>query len=200
VPAPRSGEGGRRTRLIRDGPPGRRATATRFYLYSELDAKEGVVSGYVKPLFKDLQIYSKQQDKDKSAFRLPAAQRAPEGLLQGRERLTPYHPPPVAGKAGTPVADSAFSFGATLPPGAPPSKSPDPIRLRQHGRGESCGRALTGARPPWRNRAGCVPPPLTSPARGARTRADRREPSAARHQGRLARSLKRPTAKIAPTQ
>src|SRR4029453_3498841 len=29
----------------------------RFYLYSELEAKKGVVTGYVKPLFKDLKIY-----------------------------------------------------------------------------------------------------------------------------------------------
>jgi hypothetical protein len=103
VPAPRSGEavgelggsgtgrqddarphrrGGRHTaeRPVPRARPLRRASA-RFYLYSELDAKEGVVSGYVKPLFKDLQIYSKQQDKDKSAFQLPAARRAPEALL-----------------------------------------------------------------------------------------------------------------------
>jgi Domain of Unknown Function (DUF748) len=45
------------------------ASAGRFYLYSELDAKEGVVTGYVKPLFKDLKIYDKQQDKSKPLMR-----------------------------------------------------------------------------------------------------------------------------------
>lgn len=41
----------------------------RFYLYSELEAKKGVVTGYVKPLFKDLKIYDKQQDRSKSLTR-----------------------------------------------------------------------------------------------------------------------------------
>jgi Domain of Unknown Function (DUF748) len=41
----------------------------RFYLYSELEAKKGVVTGYVKPLFKDLKIYDKQQDRSKSLAR-----------------------------------------------------------------------------------------------------------------------------------
>jgi Domain of Unknown Function (DUF748) len=45
------------------------AASGRFYLYSELDAKKGVVTGYIKPLFKDLQVFSKQQDKDKPALR-----------------------------------------------------------------------------------------------------------------------------------
>jgi len=45
------------------------SSAGRFYLYSELDAKEGAVTGYVKPLFKDLKIYDKQQDKSKPLVR-----------------------------------------------------------------------------------------------------------------------------------
>jgi hypothetical protein len=43
------------------------AASGRFHFYSELDAKGGVITGYIKPLFKDLQVYSKEQDKDKSA-------------------------------------------------------------------------------------------------------------------------------------
>jgi hypothetical protein len=45
------------------------AAAGRFYLYSELGARDGVVTGYIKPLFKDLKIYSKEQDKSKSVAR-----------------------------------------------------------------------------------------------------------------------------------
>jgi Domain of Unknown Function (DUF748) len=41
----------------------------RFHFYSELDAKGGVITGYIKPLFEDLQVYSKEQDKDKSAVK-----------------------------------------------------------------------------------------------------------------------------------
>jgi uncharacterized protein DUF748 len=40
-----------------------------FFLYSELDAKDGLVTGYVKPLFKDLKVYDKQQDKSKPLVR-----------------------------------------------------------------------------------------------------------------------------------
>ncbi len=40
-------------------------SAGRFFLYSELDAKDGLVTGYVKPLFKDLKVYDKGQDKSK---------------------------------------------------------------------------------------------------------------------------------------
>ena len=40
-----------------------------FFLYSELDANDGVVTGYIKPLFKDLKVYDKQQDKEKSLAR-----------------------------------------------------------------------------------------------------------------------------------
>src|SRR5262249_57593590 len=45
------------------------SSAGRFYLFPELDAKEGAVTGYVKPLFKDLKIYDKQQDKSKPLVR-----------------------------------------------------------------------------------------------------------------------------------
>ena len=44
-------------------------SAGRFYFYSELDAKDGAVTGYVKPLFKDLKVYDKQQDKSKPLVR-----------------------------------------------------------------------------------------------------------------------------------
>src|SRR5438094_580629 len=44
-------------------------SAGRFFLYSELAANDGVITGYVKPLFKDLKIYSKEQDQSKPAVR-----------------------------------------------------------------------------------------------------------------------------------
>jgi hypothetical protein len=58
------------------------ASAGRFYLYSELDAKEGVVTGYVKPLFKDLKIYDKQQDRSK-----PLARKMYERVVSGVAKL-----------------------------------------------------------------------------------------------------------------
>ena len=44
-------------------------SAGRFFLYSELAANDGVITGYIKPLFKDLKIYSKEQDRSKPAVR-----------------------------------------------------------------------------------------------------------------------------------
>lgn len=41
-------------------------TAGVFSLYSELGVKEGLVKGYIKPLFKDMKVYDTRQDKDKS--------------------------------------------------------------------------------------------------------------------------------------
>ena len=58
------------------------SSAGRFYLYSELDAKDAVVTGYVKPLFKDLKIYDKQQDKSK-----PLTKKMYERLVSGVAKL-----------------------------------------------------------------------------------------------------------------
>jgi Domain of Unknown Function (DUF748) len=62
---------------------GRFDTASgRFFLYSELDAKDGAVTGYVKPLFKDLKIYDKQKDQSK-----PAAEKIYERLVSGVAKI-----------------------------------------------------------------------------------------------------------------
>lgn len=58
------------------------SSAGRFNLYSELDAKEGVVTGYVKPLFKDLKIYDKHQDKSK-----PLARKMYEHVVSGVAKI-----------------------------------------------------------------------------------------------------------------
>ena len=43
--------------------------AGRFSLYTELHAKNRQISGYVKPLFQDMEVYDPSQDRDKSVFR-----------------------------------------------------------------------------------------------------------------------------------
>jgi uncharacterized protein DUF748 len=45
------------------------AAAGRFYFYSELSARSGQITGYVKPLFKDVKIYESEQEAGKSAKR-----------------------------------------------------------------------------------------------------------------------------------
>jgi hypothetical protein len=49
-----------------------------FYFYSELKVKDGHIDGYVKPLFFGLDVYDRQQDKDKPVF-----QQIYEGLVGG---------------------------------------------------------------------------------------------------------------------
>jgi hypothetical protein len=43
--------------------------AGRFFFYSELNAHDGAIAGYVKPFFRDMSVYDPRQDRDKTAFR-----------------------------------------------------------------------------------------------------------------------------------
>lgn len=43
-------------------------TAGTFSLYSELRIRDGAISGYVKPFFKDMTVYDRRQDREKRAF------------------------------------------------------------------------------------------------------------------------------------
>jgi hypothetical protein len=43
--------------------------AGTFSVYTELRVRDGYLKGYVKPLFKDVQVYDPQQDKDKPVLR-----------------------------------------------------------------------------------------------------------------------------------
>jgi len=58
------------------------ASSGRFFFYSELTAHDGVVTGYVKPLFKDLKIYDKRQDESK-----PAARKLYERVVSGVAKI-----------------------------------------------------------------------------------------------------------------
>lgn len=49
--------------------------------------KHDEISGYVKPLFKDLKVYDKRQDKDKKLFR-----KLYEGLVGGISKLLENRP------------------------------------------------------------------------------------------------------------
>jgi len=40
-----------------------------FSLYAEIKVRQGKIDGYIKPLFKDLKVYDRRQDKDKTLFR-----------------------------------------------------------------------------------------------------------------------------------
>jgi hypothetical protein len=53
-----------------------------FSLYAEISVKKGRVTGYVKPLFRDLDVYDEHQDKHKGFFR-----KLYEGVVGGIARL-----------------------------------------------------------------------------------------------------------------
>jgi hypothetical protein len=50
----------------------------QFSFYSELQIKDGRIDGYVKPLFSNLDVYDREQDKDKNVF-----QQIYEGIVGG---------------------------------------------------------------------------------------------------------------------
>jgi len=51
-------------------------------MYAELSVKNGMIQGYIKPLFRDLDVYDKRQDKVKNLFR-----KLYEGLVGGVSKL-----------------------------------------------------------------------------------------------------------------
>jgi hypothetical protein len=53
-----------------------------FSVYTELRVKNGVVRGYVKPLFKEMDVYDARQDREKNLF-----QKIYEGLVGGVSQL-----------------------------------------------------------------------------------------------------------------
>ena len=59
----------------------------KFSLYSELRGKDGLVTGYVKPLFKDVKAYDPQQDQDKTFVK-----KLYERLVNGVTRLLKNQP------------------------------------------------------------------------------------------------------------
>jgi len=58
-----------------------------FSVYSEIKVHNGRIDGYVKPLFKDIQVYSPQQDKDK-----PVLKKLYEKIVGGVSHLLENHP------------------------------------------------------------------------------------------------------------
>jgi len=75
-----------------------------FSFYSELKVKNGAISGYVKPIFKDIDVYDARQDKDKNVF-----QKIYEGVIGGISWMLENSPrdevatvTPVSGKLQNP--------------------------------------------------------------------------------------------------
>lgn len=62
-------------------------TAGLFSLFTEIAVRDGVVDGYVKPLFRNVDIYSRKQDRKKNIFR-----QMYEGILGGVSWLLENRP------------------------------------------------------------------------------------------------------------
>jgi hypothetical protein len=58
-----------------------------FSLYSEIKVRQGKIEGYVKPLFRDMDVYDERQDREKSVFR-----KLYEGLVGGIAGLLQNRP------------------------------------------------------------------------------------------------------------
>ena len=61
--------------------------AGEFSFFMEVAVREGKVTGYVKPLFKNLKVYDRRQDKEKSAFH-----KLYEGMVGGISKLLENRP------------------------------------------------------------------------------------------------------------
>ena len=61
--------------------------AGSFSFFSEMHVKNGYLTGYVKPLFKDVKAFDPEQDRDKSFVR-----RLYERVIGGASKLLKNHP------------------------------------------------------------------------------------------------------------
>lgn len=75
-----------------------------FSLYSELSIKDGMMSGYVKPLLKDMNVYDPQQDKKKNVVRraYEAVVGAVSTVLENRTREEVATRVEVSGRVDSP--------------------------------------------------------------------------------------------------
>jgi hypothetical protein len=82
--------------------------AGHFSIYSELRVKNNHIDGYVKPFFKNVDVYDRRQDEDKGIFR-----KMYEGLVEGVNELLSREPQDrtaarteLTGKVDDPQADT----------------------------------------------------------------------------------------------
>jgi hypothetical protein len=77
-----------------------------FSFYSDLTVKNDKVTGYVKPLFREMKVYDKRQDKEKNAFRKLYEEivGGVSKLLESRQRKAVATKTPVEGNIENPEA------------------------------------------------------------------------------------------------
>ena len=85
------------------------AAAGRFSLYSKVKVQNGRMEGYVKPLFRDVEIYNKNQEENDSLF-----QKIYEGIVGAIAQLLENQPreeiatkPDLSGTLKNPKANTS---------------------------------------------------------------------------------------------
>jgi hypothetical protein len=78
--------------------------AGKFSFFSEIKIRQGQIDGYVKPLFREMQVYDRRQDKEKSMFRklYEALVGGVSGLLKNTPRKEVATEVPVSGDIESP--------------------------------------------------------------------------------------------------
>ncbi len=77
-----------------------------FSVYTQLKVKDGRINGYVKPLFKDMKVYDKEQDKNKTFFK-KLYEKTIEGLsklLRNKKRQEVVTVADISGPVSSPHA------------------------------------------------------------------------------------------------
>jgi hypothetical protein len=76
----------------------------QFSMFSEITVRQGKIEGYVKPLFSDLNVYDRRQDKEKSMFRklYEGLVGGISGLLENRPREEVATQVPISGDVEAP--------------------------------------------------------------------------------------------------
>jgi hypothetical protein len=90
--------------------------AGQFSFYTELRVKNGRIDGYVKPLFKDMKVYDKRQDQEKSVFR-KLYERLVGGvskLLENRERSEVATKADISGPVSSPNSSTWQVIGRLI--------------------------------------------------------------------------------------
>jgi len=87
--------------------------AGKFSFYSELKVRQGKIEGYVKPLFRDMDVYDQRQDKEKSVFRklYEGLVGGISGLLQNKPREEVATKIPVSGDIESPQTSTWETVG-----------------------------------------------------------------------------------------
>jgi len=86
-----------------------------FELYTEFQVRDGAIDGYVKPMFRNIEVLDSAQDKHKNVFR-----KMYEGVIGGAAKILENHKGEVAtvtslkGPAADPKADTWQALGGLL--------------------------------------------------------------------------------------